>query len=123
MKLFIDDLRQPPDGWQVARTNTEAIRILATVNVEEVSLDHDIMVDVRNYDNEPLVQTVGQETFMPVAYYLALLVKYSIWTHDFQRDVPRIRFHTGNIAMGEKMAKIIGVDFDWWDSAPPPVTS
>lgn len=37
IKLFVDDLRACPKGWVPARTVTEAIRILATQSVEEVS--------------------------------------------------------------------------------------
>jgi hypothetical protein len=45
MRLFVDDMREVPDNtWHVARHVTDAIRILATQNVEEVSLDHDIML-------------------------------------------------------------------------------
>ena len=41
MKLFIDDIRRCPQGWEVARNVTEAIRIIATQNVGEISIDHD----------------------------------------------------------------------------------
>jgi hypothetical protein len=43
MKLFIDDLRNAPDAsWIVVRTVTGAIRALATMEVDIISLDHDI---------------------------------------------------------------------------------
>jgi hypothetical protein len=43
MKLFIDDLRNAPDdSWIVVRTVTGAIRALATMEVDIISLDHDI---------------------------------------------------------------------------------
>jgi len=42
MKLFVDDVRQVPDGWVVARTVDEAKSLLARENVEVVSLDHDM---------------------------------------------------------------------------------
>lgn len=115
MKLFVDDLRKPPDGWEVARTNTDAIRILATCPVDEVSLDHDIMVPEYGGDSahaKLVIARMSAETFMPVAYYLALAAKYSHWSYDYEQ--PKIRFHTGNLAMGQKMAEIIGVKFDWW---------
>lgn len=43
VKLFIDDLRDPPEGWVCVRTNTEAITFLRQFNVGTVSIDHDIM--------------------------------------------------------------------------------
>lgn len=40
MKLWHDDMRAPPDDtWTVARTNAEAITLLAENVVEEASLD------------------------------------------------------------------------------------
>lgn len=43
MKLWIDDLRDPPDdSWVIARNSIDAIKILDTRQVEEVSFDHDL---------------------------------------------------------------------------------
>jgi len=43
MKLFVDDLRDPPDDtWTVARTAEAAIALLSSREVEELSLDHDL---------------------------------------------------------------------------------
>ncbi|UPW10393.1 hypothetical protein M1C59_05990 [Gordonia terrae] len=44
MKLWVDDLRIPPEGWEWAKTSAEAIDLL-DARVEEVdvmSLDHDL---------------------------------------------------------------------------------
>jgi hypothetical protein len=73
IKLYVDDRRGEPNGWQLAKTITEAIRILATVAVEEVDLDHDI-------EN-------SEETFEPVARYIALMPK------DIR---PLVLIHSGN---------------------------
>ena len=43
MKLWIDDLRLPPEGWVWAKTSEEAINILNSgAKIEEMSLDHDL---------------------------------------------------------------------------------
>lgn len=42
MKLYVDDLRQCPVGWELARSVSAAIRLLSTGHVEELSLDHDV---------------------------------------------------------------------------------
>ena len=50
MKLFIDDVREPSwvfhdeyaTGWTIARTAKDAIRLLLTGTVTEVSFDHDL---------------------------------------------------------------------------------
>lgn len=47
MKLWVDDLRPPPDGWTWAKTSDEAIRALSGadetgVKITDMSLDHDL---------------------------------------------------------------------------------
>ncbi|MBA5846182.1 MULTISPECIES: cyclic-phosphate processing receiver domain-containing protein [Gordonia] len=42
MKLWVDDLRTPPDGWAWAKTSAEAIGMLTDHAVTEPSLDHDL---------------------------------------------------------------------------------
>lgn len=58
MKLFVDDLRDPPDDtWTVARTSTEALVILQSgAQVDELSLDHDLG---------------GEDTSRPIVLWLA----------------------------------------------------
>lgn len=104
MRVYVDDLRKAPEGWIPARTNTEAISLLATGNVLEISLDHDIMVpeyEGRSKFGKLVTASLSEETFKPVAYYLALMPRK-----------PVIRFHTGNIAAGMVMAEIIGCAFN-----------
>jgi hypothetical protein len=43
MKLFVDDIRQPPDNtWIVATTAKKAIQVLNMNKVQVLSLDHDL---------------------------------------------------------------------------------
>ena len=42
MKLFVDDERNVPEGWDVARSYNEAIDKLSSAHYDELSLDHDI---------------------------------------------------------------------------------
>ena len=42
MKLWLDDIRKAPDGWQWVKTAQEAIACLSTGKVKMVSLDHDL---------------------------------------------------------------------------------
>lgn len=46
MKLWVDDLRPAPEGWVWAKDPAEAISALATGEVEEMSLDHDLGGDL-----------------------------------------------------------------------------
>lgn len=92
MNLFVDDIREPWKGWHLARTITEAIRLLSTGHVKVVSLDHDIQ--------QTVFGSAELETFEPVARYLALM-----------NAVPFVQFHTANPAGGQRMANILGLDY------------
>ena len=70
MKLFVDDERAAPKGWELARTVTEAIRILANNQVDIVSLDHDII-----YHDEKGNSHLAKETFEPVIHFIKLMPK------------------------------------------------
>lgn len=99
MKLFVDDIRRCPDGWTPARTVTEAIRILATMPIDVVSLDHDICCQPDTGENHS-----SWETFEPVARYIALMP---------ENQKPKVEIHTANPGAGEKMAEILGVKYLW----------
>ena len=47
MKLYLDDEREAPEGWVRVRWPEEAIELLKTGHVTEVSLDHDLGDDER----------------------------------------------------------------------------
>ena len=101
MKLFVDDLRKPPEGWELARTNTDAIKVLSMGLVEEISLDHDIIFTTQ--EESVIVGHYSEETFQPIAYYIARMEKK-----------PKVLFHTANIEAGRDMADTIGCQFDYW---------
>ena len=93
IKLFVDDMRTAPEGWHRAHSVTEAIRILATVPVEIVSLDHDIVFFTEDPADKtkPFARFSGEfseETFATVARYIAIMP---------DADRPRrVYIHTAN---------------------------
>lgn len=50
MKVFLDDKRDCPEGWILAKTYKEAITLLETGKVTEMSLDHDLGSKKTGYD-------------------------------------------------------------------------
>ena len=79
MKLWVDDIRDAPEGWTLARTISEAFVLLdmyglphpfgyKDAHITEVSLDHDISIVVqvegKSY-NRP-----SPDTFQVVAKYM-----------------------------------------------------
>jgi len=69
MKLYIDDWRNPPgDDWIVARNYDEAIKILETGLVSEISFDHDLGELKSGYDIVCWIETklfTKEWTFVP----------------------------------------------------------
>lgn len=102
MKLFIDDIRTPPDeSWHICRSVSAAIRALDMFwqQVEEINLDHDISHQVvigrmsRPYPCE--------ETFEAVAHYIACLKAIDeTWS-------PKIQIHTSNYVGAQNMLAIL----------------
>jgi len=70
IRLYVDDIRRCPDGWTLARTNTQAIQFLHSQNVMEISIDHDICF----YHRQGRIIATVDETFRPVAYYIAAMM-------------------------------------------------
>ena len=99
LKLYVDDWRPAPEGWHLARSNSEAIRILATQQVSEVSLDHDIShyLTTRECGHAHLLEC--RDDFRATAYYIAAMPD--------NRKPSRVTIHTGNPAAGNEMLWIL----------------
>jgi hypothetical protein len=114
MRLYVDDLRKCPEGWTLARTNTEAIRLLASGYVEECSIDHDICVPFSGEISEPVRRRlqIGQETFQPVVYYIIAMKP---------EDRPKkVTLHTANPSAGMRMVAMLqdaGVESEYQEGS------
>lgn len=106
MKIWLDDTRDPdstvegvraqsymrgrPDdecaGWHWVRTAAEAITLLSVVEVEEISLDHDL-------GDNPLV---GNGNQVVVWLEEATVINDDYWP-------PVLHVHSGNPGAGDKM--------------------
>jgi hypothetical protein len=85
MKLYVDDIRPTPEGWQGTDSITKAIYWLSMGMVNEISLDFD-------YGNE-------RESFCAIAYYLATMPQ--------ELRPKKIHFHTDNPVGREKMKQLL----------------
>ena len=75
MKLFVDDLRNPPDQtWIIARSSEIALKMCAATWPSELALDHDLG---------------GEDTVM-----VFLKGLYEMW--DETRPIPSWSIHSGN---------------------------
>jgi hypothetical protein len=108
--LWVDNIKACPAGWTEARTVTEAIQALSTMDISLVSLGHDIQCQ----GNERLaVQRrkphASKETFEAVAYYIKAL--NTINTLNNYPEI-EVRIHTNNFDGGRKIAEILQIDYE-----------
>lgn len=103
MKLFVDDIRKCPKGWHLARTVTEAIRIIDTVDyLEEISIDHDISHDV-SVPGSPIMKPYPcGETFEPVVRFIV-----RVYGLNWDVEIPKITLHTANPVGAGKMRELL----------------
>lgn len=45
IKLYLDDCRECPEGWTIAKNYNEAVQLMNNCEVEHMSLDHDLGTD------------------------------------------------------------------------------
>ena len=84
MKVFLDDERITPDGWMRVYWPDEAIELLKTGQVSEISLDHDLGDDERG-----------------TGYDVVLWVEEAVATAKF--SPPIMRVHSANSSARLKM--------------------
>ncbi len=84
MKIYLDDVRTPPEGWAHVLWPDEAIALLKTGQVEEISLDHDLGNDERG-----------------TGYDVILRIEEAVATRGFAP--PQISVHSANSSARIKM--------------------
>ena len=85
MKVYLDDLRRLPDGWEPAYTANEAIVLLRTGIVTEISLDHDL----------------GDSKLCGEGYDVLLWIEEQVAKHGIVP--PMMHVHTSNIPARDRM--------------------
>jgi hypothetical protein len=85
MKVYLDDERATPEGWTRVYWPDEAIRLLETAAVEELSLDHDLGNDERG-----------------TGYDVILWIEEAVALRSFRP--PKIYVHSANASARAKMA-------------------
>lgn len=84
MKVYLDDIRAPYEGWVRAFSALQAIELLKTGNVTELSLDHDL--SEREGDN---------------GYAVLLWIEEQVVLNNFHP--PILHVHTANPSARVKM--------------------
>lgn len=84
VKVYLDDERETPEGWTRVYWPEEAIELLKTGNVEEISLDHDLGDDDHG-----------------TGYDVVLWIEEQVILNQFLP--PRIKVHSANSSARQKM--------------------
>jgi hypothetical protein len=84
VKVYLDDERTPPKGWFLVRWPEEAIDLLKTGKVGEVSLDHDLGDDDHG-----------------TGYDVILWIEEQVIVNNFKP--PKIKVHSANSSARLKM--------------------
>jgi hypothetical protein len=84
MRVYLDDERPTPEGWVRVYWPDEAIALLETGKVSEISLDHDLGDDARG-----------------TGYDVVLWIEEAVALHGFRP--PRITVHSANSSARDKM--------------------
>ena len=90
MKLYLDDVRTPPEGWTLVSTVKDMIFLTATENPTHISLDHDLG------DTDPDY----------TGYYFMLWLEREVFCGKYTKEnFPVITFHTDNPVGRENMKR------------------
>ncbi|WP_286763341.1 MULTISPECIES: cyclic-phosphate processing receiver domain-containing protein [Rhodopirellula] len=84
MKVYLDDERRTPDGWHRVYWPDEAIALLKTGIVTDLSLDHDLGDDDRG-----------------TGYDVVLWIEEQVALHGFVP--PAMQVHSANVSARTKM--------------------
>jgi hypothetical protein len=84
VKVYLDDERATPPGWIRVYWPDEAIELLKTGQVEEISLDHDLGDDERG-----------------TGYHVVLWIEEAVALHGFVP--PSMNVHSANSSAADKM--------------------
>lgn len=89
MKVYLDDERAPPSDWILVRWPEDAIKLLESGNVTELSLDHDLGDDHHG-----------------TGYDVVLWIEEQVYTNNF--IPPKMKVHSANSSARIKMELGIG---------------
>ena len=84
MKVYLDDERATPEGWTRVYWPSEAIELVKTRLVTEISLDHDLGNDERG-----------------TGYDVVLWIEEQVALHGFVP--PKMSVHSANVSARTKM--------------------
>jgi hypothetical protein len=105
MKLWVDDERPAPEGWVWAKTIEEAKTMLATGQVREASLDHDMGLRVVGKRKVQLPDGTTEEQDVTIEENGTHLLDWIINTNHWPTTKPKV--HSMNPVGAQRMRQMI----------------
>ncbi len=109
MKLFVDDIRNAPDDtWTVARTVTDAIKVISRFGegIYHISLDHDISHQI--VMGEMSRPFPCGDAFQGVAHFIGeYYTNHELPANSVWGTSPRITIHSANPVGSEEIRLIL----------------
>ena len=96
MKIFLDDVRETPEGYVHCYWPSEVIELLKTNQVTELSLDHDLGDD-----------SIG------TGYDVLTWLEEQVLCHSFTPP-PVIKVHSANPVAKQRMLSAIASIYNYW---------
>ena len=100
MRVYLDDIREAPEGWTRARTAEEAIALLETGEVEEISLDHDLGEGMSGYD-----VATWMEMQVALSGFIPPKVKVH-WANPVGRDNIMAAVRAMELSLGDRIEEL-----------------
>ncbi len=66
MKLYLDDVRDIPEGWVGCRTALDAMATIAVGDITHISFDHDLGEGLTGYDVAIFIEKLVHDGVMPL---------------------------------------------------------
>lgn len=93
MRVYLDDVRDAPPGWERAYTPEDVIGLLLTGEVRELSLDHDLGLDAAETER--------------TGYAVLAWLEREVGEGRWRFPLPEISVHSGNPVGAERMRRAI----------------
>lgn len=94
MKVYLDDVRETPEGWTRAYWASDTIELLKNNDVTELSLDHDL----------------GDDT-ISTGYDVLLWIEEQVWNNKYKPPIS-IKVHSANPPAKRRMENAIKSIYD-----------
>lgn len=105
IRLFVDDWKPMPEYYdKVARSVSEAISILASGFVIEISLDHDISL-TRTLSNGTIIPAIVDHINQPKEDFTAVVLYIAAMPENLRPKI--VRCHSGNQIAYDKYPPIL----------------